>query len=132
MNEQDTLNLLSRLERDHKALKELFSHEYGLKILKDGERFKIMAEIKELHDSKAILDENFKNKQLELEQKYAKAEDELKARLNSLTAQVAELDLRKANLVADVEVLKMNKLVMIDKHNELKAEKAMPKKVTNV
>lgn len=131
MNEQNILNLLNRMNNDIKLFKEYFSSEYSLKILKEGERERIMSQHKELQDSYSILEQNFKNKEEELKLKYCRLEEEYKAKLGTLTAQISELDLRKANLVADIEVLKLNKLKMIDSVNEIKAERSM-KKAANV
>jgi hypothetical protein len=119
------------MNNDIKLFKEYFSTEYSLKILKDGERERIMSQHKELQDSYGILEQNFKNKEEELKIKFTRMEEEYKAKIATISAQIAELDLRKANLVADIEVLKLNKLKMIDSVNEIKAERSM-KKAANV
>lgn len=131
MNEQNTLNLLNRMLNDMKQFKEYFSGEYSLKVLKEGERERMLSQHKELQDSYGILEQNFKNREEELKLKYSRSEEEYKAKLGTLAAQISELDLRKANLVADIEVLKLNKLKMIDSVNEIKAERSM-KKAANV
>ena len=131
-NKQDILNLLNRIIADQKQFKEYFAGEYSLEMLKNGEREKLVSQVKELQESFAILEQNYKNRGVELESKLNRTEEEYQAKLGTLGAQISELDLRKANLVADIEVLKMNKLRMLDSVSELKAEKAMSKKTVNV
>lgn len=131
MNKQDILNLLNRIIADQKQFKEYFAGEYSLEMLKNGEREKLLDQVKELQSSFEVLDQNYKNKGAELETKLKRTEEEYQAKLNTLGAQIQELDLRKANLVADIEVLKMNKLRILDQVSELKAERSM-KKTANV
>ncbi len=131
MNKQDILNLLNRMLSDQKQFKEYFAGEYSIEMLKNGEREKLIEQVKELQTSFEVLDQNYKNKGVELETKLKRTEEEYQAKLNTLGAQIQELDLRKANLVADIEVLKMNKLRILDQVSELKAERSM-KKTANV